>query len=162
MPTGPSIANSGSDEISRRRMLQLVAASLVVVSGCSVFRTTSELEEAREELRALLGELADGDAERVRLLAIGHRINARANELVGEHRAFIRNFNNLAANRDVTTDELTSLVADYEARRIWLRDDLLRLQDSMKAALSADEWERVLDILNRKGGAITEKARVAG
>mgnify|MGYP001812594556 CR=1 FL=1 len=156
------IANSGTANVSRRRMLQLVAASLAVVSGCAVFRSTSELDEAREDLRALLGELADGDAERVQLLAIGNRIDTRANELVGEHRAFIENFNGLAANRDVTADELTSIVADHEARRVWLRNDLLRLQDRMKAALPADEWERTLEILNRTGEAVAGQAKAGG
>ena len=152
---------SETQNISRRRVLQLAAASMVVVSGCSIFRTTSELDEARDELRALLGELADGEGEEVRLLAIGKRIDTRANELVDEHVAFIENFNKLAANRDVTAGELTDLVGDYEKRRVWLRNDLLRLQDSMKAALPADEWERVLGIMNRKGEVIAGRAKVS-
>ena len=150
-----------SRNISRRRILQLAAASLLVVSGCSIFRTTSELDEAREELRALLDELANDGGAEVRLLTLGRRIDTRASELVDEHQAFIENFNKLAANREVTADELATLVNDYETRRIWLRDDLLRLQDTMEAAMSDDEWERVLRILNRKGEAIALTAKVS-
>ena len=153
---------SETHNFSRRRLLQLAAASLVVVSGCSVFRTTSELDEAREELRNLLREIADGEAEEVRLLAIAHRIDTRANELGSEHTAFTENFNELAAKRDVTSDHLTNLVTDYETRRVWLRDDLLRLQDELQAALSDDDWNGVQRIMNRKGEAIAGKAERAG
>ena len=162
MPEPVNTTAGARGDISRRRVLQLAAASMLVISGCSVFRTTSDLEAARDDLRALLTELADGEAETTQLLAIGHRIDTRASELVGEHEAFIENFNKLAASRDVTADELTSMVVDYEARRAWLRNDLLRLQDTLKAALPADEWTSALGILNRKGEAIAGSAKAGG
>jgi len=92
--------------VRRRRILNLAAASLLLVSGCATFWGGSGLDTYQEELRRLLDDLAGNFGEQVRLTSIARRIEIRSHGLVAEHREFVNTLNSLMSTRDVTEVQL--------------------------------------------------------
>lgn len=141
--------------INRRQLVGLAAASLLVVTGCSTFRRSSDPEKQLDELRNLLDEIAENHGEQVRLASIARRIEIRARELVSENQEFVGSFDSLMKTRDVTETQLRWAIDSYSDRRMWLRNDLLQLQDELHQALEPDEWAEVVEILNHASHSLT-------
>ena len=96
------------------------------------------------------------------LAAIAAKIGEQARSLVGAHEEFASDFNRQAADRDVSEDMLAQLVRDYEVDRLALRNQLLHSQDELHAAVPAEVWPDVLEVLNRKfSGLGPRRAREA-
>ena len=55
--------------------------------------------------------------------------------------------------------ELKRIGSEYQARRITLRNDLLRLQDELRAELTAEEWDKVVDALNKKAKSVAREVK---
>ncbi len=142
--------------VSRRDALRvsLASAALLVVAGCQAGGRSKQLESASEELRRTIKGMSENDVERVRLASIARRLEARSRELLVDYREFQADFDTLSINRDVSSSELSRMTDEYQARRIAGRNDLLRLQDDLRAELTADEWDEVVDVLNRKAQSI--------
>ena len=143
--------------VSRRDALRvsLASAALLVVAGCQAGgRSIAQLESASKELRKTIEGMSENDVERVRLASIARRLEARSRELLVDYREFQDDFDTLSINRDVSSSELSRMTDEYQARRIAGRNDLLRLQDDLRAELTADEWDEVVDVLNRKAQSI--------
>ncbi|MGI9343609.1 MAG: hypothetical protein ACR2QV_12230 [Gammaproteobacteria bacterium] len=136
----------------------LAIASMLVISGCAIRRSETDLEAYRAELRDLLASLASNDADEVTLLSIAQRISIRSGDLVAEHEEFAVSFGALMGERDATEEQLADMVDQHQDRRKWLRDDLLRLQDELHAQLGPDEWVEVTAVLNRKAPAVSGAA----
>ncbi len=141
-------------KINRRQLVGLAAASLLVVTGCSTFRRSSDLEKQRDKLKNLLDEIAENHGEQVRLASIARRIEIRARELVSESQEFIGSFDSLMSTRDVTEAQLRWAINSYSGRRKWLRNDLLQLQDELHQSLEPDEWAEVVEILNHSSHSL--------
>ena len=76
--------------------------------------------------------------------------------MVAEQVEFLVSFDSLLSERDVTEAQLSQTIDTYSNRREWLRNDLLYLQDELHAALTAEEWTDVVEVLNRAGKAVAE------
>lgn len=142
----------------RREFLNLAVASMVLVSGCATFTRGSDLEEYQDELRRFLEDTGENQGEQLWLASIARRIEIRSNELVAEHQEFVGTINSLMSTRDVTEEQLSQSVDSYSRRRMWLRDDLLQLQDELHSALAPDEWEEVISLLNRTGREVARSS----
>ena len=139
--------------LSRRRVLRLAAASVLLVAGCATFRQGSDLDAAMSDLDGLVDEIA-GNGEQVWLASIVRRIEIRARDLVAEHREFVDSFDHLLREHAVGEAQLNQLIKAYARRREWLRNDLLRLQDELHASMTPDDWAEVVQVLNRTGKAV--------
>ena len=104
------------------------------------------------ELDRLLDEMND-DQQR-RLADIAQRIQARARELAGEHRTFTDSFDRMLTAHDTTEAQLERLTADYNRQRRIKRNELLRLQDELHAAVTPDDWSDIVRALNRAGQSL--------
>ena len=104
------------------------------------------------ELTQLLSEL--DDIEQQQVTAIAQRIQARARELVDEHRSFTDSFDRELSAYGTTEVQLQQLVDDYSRRRLQKRNDLLHLQDELHAAMTPDDWSKVVHVLNRAGKSL--------
>ena len=140
--------------ISRRQALKLAVSSVLLITGCTSMRSGSGLDSAVDELNSLLDETVT-DSEYTLLSAIAGKIENRARQLVAEHKTFTDNFDRLLSTYDTEEAQLKQLVEGYVIRRKGLRDDLLRLQDELHFAMTPDEWDRVVQVLNRTGDAIS-------
>ena len=60
---------------------------------------------------------------------------------------------------EVSSAELKRMGSEYQARRITLRNDLLRLQDELRAELTAEEWDDVIDALNTKAKSVSREIK---
>lgn len=140
--------------ISRRQALKLAVSSVLLITGCTSMRSGSGLDSAVDELNSLLDETVT-DGEYTLLSAIAGKIENRARQLVAEHKTFTDNFDRLLSTYDTEEAQLKQLVEGYVIRRKGLRDDLLRLQDELHFAMTPDEWDRVVQVLNRTGDAIS-------
>ncbi len=143
----------------RTFILGLVAAAVLLCSGCARLRAGSELEQAYADLNARLEQAGTKDPQQLTRLA--REIRNRSTELLANYNDFVRRFNQLASDRSVGTAQLQQLVADYEAERLQIRHQLLELQDQLHAALPNDAWPEVQKILNRKGRQLTSPNRGA-
>jgi Spy/CpxP family protein refolding chaperone len=112
------------------------------------------------ELNQLLTEL--DDTEQLQVTAIAQRIQARASELADEHRSFTDSFDRQLSTYDTTEAQLQQLVDDYNRRRQLKRNDLLHLQDELHAAMTPDDWSRVVRVLNRAGKSLAAYTLQAG
>ena len=139
-------------QLDRRRLLKLAAAAMLVATGCTGARRASDLDTAMTELNQLLAGL--DDTERHKVTAIAQRIQVRARELADEHRSFTDNFDRQLSTYDATEAQLQQLVDDYNRRRPLKRNDLLHLQDELHAAMTPDDWSRVVRVLNRAGKSL--------
>jgi hypothetical protein len=131
---------------------------MLVISGCANLRRGSDLDAYQMELRDLLEGMADDDADEVALLSVAQRISIRSRDLVAEHQEFAASFAALMSERDATEEQLADMVGRHQDRRQWLRDDLLRLQDELRAQIGPDDWADVSAVLNRKAPAVSGSA----
>jgi hypothetical protein len=138
--------------------VSLVTAATLVVTGClSPERSGPDLASAQRQLKRALDDVADDEVARTRLYSIAEQIERRARQLVEEHEAFLVRFDELSRNRGTTESELMDLVDSVAVRqRTALRDDLLRLQDELRAEVTRDDWAIVAEVLNGSGGRIHE------
>jgi ElaB/YqjD/DUF883 family membrane-anchored ribosome-binding protein len=135
--------------MTRREFMICVAASaLLVASGCATFRRGSEVDAALGELESLLSQFGDADEEE--LMAIAERIGHNVRALLDKHERFGEEFNARARDRSVSDESLQELANDYEAGRVMLRNELLRVDQELFAALPVDANADVLELLNRK------------
>ncbi len=142
--------------LSRRTFLVGIAGSaLLLANACALFRPRSELDIALEELESILSQVDSENDDEV--MAIASKIKAQATRLLETHEAFAKDFNRMAADRQVTEGALVELAKEYDARRLAQRDELLRSQDELHAAVPEDAWEEVLAVLNRKGRAVVPR-----
>ena len=151
-----SFQDGSATQLSRRQVLKLGVAAVLLVSGCATFRRESDLDGALGDLDQALAEL-EPDAKRARVVSIAERIETRARELVAEHRDFVDRFDQLLGEHDVPEAQLTEMIDARSGRRITLRNDLLLLQQELHDALSPGEWNEVVEILNRTGRAVGSK-----
>lgn len=96
------------------------------------------------------------------MVAIAEKISAQSHALLETQRDFTEDFNRKAADRTVHDESLVKLVNDYEADRLARRDTLLQTQDELHAAVPADAWPDVLEVLNRKSLALAPKRGMEG
>ena len=146
--------------VSRRDAIRisLAAASLLIVAGCQS-NSAKALESATRDLRKTLDGMAANDVQSARLASISRRLESRSRELMEDHLEFQGNFDTLSILPEVSSADLKRLGTAYQARRITLRNDLLRLQDELRVELTAEEWEKVVDALNKKAKSVTRDIR---
>ena len=53
--------------------------------------------------------------------------------------------------------EILQLARDYEGDRLRYRNAMLAAQDELRAAVPADVWPDVLEVLSRKGSALVPR-----
>lgn len=138
--------------VSRRSVLKLAVASILVIAGCTNIRGESDLDAAVSELSQLVKAM--DDKEQQHITAIVRRIQEQANGLADEHRAFTDSFDRLLAAYDATGTQLQQLVESYNKHRVLKRNELLHLQDELHAAMNPDDWAEVVRVLNRAGKSL--------
>ena len=75
---------------------------------------------------------------------------------------FSSDFNAQAAIRETDADALGQLVAEYDQRRLALRNQLLERQHELRSEVPEELWPEVLEMLNRKRQALVpQRARGA-
>jgi len=152
----PAKNSGGQVAINRRAFLiGLGASAMMVISGCATSRNSSEMDTAFADLEVLLNQSGGSNAEQ--LTSIARRIRDQSREFLNANQTFITAFNAQASSRSATREELQQLVDNHEVERQALRSKLLHLQDELHAALPADAWREVLDVLNRKAETIAAK-----
>lgn len=139
--------------LNRRQVLRLAVTSVLLVSGCASMNGSSDLDAATNDLSSVLKNVGD-NGEQEQLVSIARRIESTARELGAEHREFVNRFDSLLSEYDTTEAQLKQLIEAYAKRRKLLRDALLHLQDELHAAMTPDEWARVVQVLNRTGKAL--------
>ena len=144
---------------NRRQFLNvgLASAALMALTGCATFRgSKSDLDKATTDLRKLL-EGFEGDAARqARLASIGHRIENRCREVIELKSDFIRRMGDLSRRRETPSAELEALVEDFSARRVRYREELFGVQDELRQALTQEEWDQAVQVLNSGADAFSQ------
>ena len=107
-----------------------------------------------DDLDSLLTSIEDDDS---RLVGLADKIARQSRSLMETHEEFESEFNRLATDRETADDKLLQLVREYDVARLRPRNELLHSQDELRAAVPADAWPDVLEILNRK-----QRARAPG
>ena len=97
------MARDSDIDPQRRELLRLMLAASLIVTGCTGFRSDTELELYQEQLRALLDSLAEEPVERIQLASIGRRIEIRSRDLVAEHAEFRESFDSLMRTRGASS-----------------------------------------------------------
>jgi hypothetical protein len=147
--------------ISRRDFnIGIVISASLVASGCASLRSGSDLDAAYADLENLLNQVEGTDNSA--LISIAENMREISSKLLNMNRDFESDFNQKAADRDVTDKSLTMLVREYEVNRTELRSELLRTQDELHAAVPVDAWPDVLDVLDRKSQAIVPTRGIEG
>ena len=138
--------------VGRRDAIRITLATAAswVVAGCQSSGSRSDFDAASKDLRKTLDGVATSDQERARLASIARSLESTARELLDDYAKFQTDFDALAVDRDTPTADLDSMSRQFQARRIAQRDDLLRLQDELRGELTAEEWDAVVETLNRK------------
>ena len=142
--------------VTRRDALRisLAAASLLVIGGCRSTGSTKQLDKANKDLGKALDQVADNDVQQKELASIARRIHVKVREMIEDHREFRTDFDTLSAKRGVKSEELLRIGREFQKRRVAWRDAVLRLQDELRAAVTAEEWNEVVAVLNRKAEAV--------
>ena len=156
-------ADYGSEDaapgVNRRQFLNigLASATLLALSGCASVRgpKKSDLDKATTDLRNLLESFEGDGARQARLASIGHRIENRCREVIELKADFIRRMGDLSRNRETPSSELTALVEDFSVRRVKYREELLGVQDELRQALTKEEWDQAVAILNSGADAFS-------
>ena len=137
--------------VNRREFLTvgLAGAALLALTGCASFRgSKTDLDKATTDLRNLLNGFEGDGARQARLASIGHRIENRCREVIELKADFIKRLGDLSRRRETPSSELTALVEDFAVRRATYRDELLGVQDELRQALTREEWDQAVQVLN--------------
>ena len=138
--------------VNRREFLNLgvAGAALLALTGCGTFRGSkkSDLDKATTDLRNLLEGFEGDGARQARLASIGHRIENRCREVIELKTDFSRRLDALSRRRATPSAELTALVEDFSVRRATYRKELLGVQDELRQALTREEWDQAVQVLN--------------
>ena len=138
--------------VNRREFLNvgLAGAALLTLTGCASFRGSkkSELDKATTDLRKLLAGFEGDGARQARLASIGHRIENRCREVIELKSDFTRRLMDLSRRRETPSAELRALVEDFSDRRATYRKELLGVQDELRQALTREEWDQAVQVLN--------------
>jgi hypothetical protein len=148
--SGPCLEATPSG-VSRREFFNvgLAAAALLALTGCASFRgSKSDLDKATTDLRKLLEGFEGDGARQARLASIGHRIENRCREVIELKSDFTRRLAALSRRRETPSAELTALVEDFSVRRATYRKELLGVQDELRQALTREEWDQAVQVLN--------------
>ena len=146
--------------ISRRDFLtvSLAAAALLALSGCASFRSSkSDLDQATTELRKLLESFEGDNARQARLASIGHKIENRCREGIELVSDFTQKVQALSRRQETPSSELNALEEDYSVRRVKYREKLLGVQEELRQALTREEWDQTVQILNSGADAFSKK-----
>ncbi len=144
--------------LSRREMLRitLAASALLLVAGCGMFRKSeSDLDKAFTTLREALDEIATDADRQDRLALLAEQIEKACRALTDEHDAFVEQFEGDARQRDTSSSDLEQVVEGFAERRTEHRNQLLVLQDELRAELTEQEWPMALEALNQTQEAYT-------
>jgi len=142
----------GSKALDRREALRIALATsaLLLVSGCGSFRKSeSSLDKAYRNLHETLDAIATDDIRQDRLVSIARQIEKHCQELTREHDEYRHQFDALSSKRDTTSSELTELTDGFATRRTAERDELLRIQDELRAELTEQEWTTAVKALDQ-------------
>jgi len=150
-----------STPLSRRQALKIAISSVLLIGGCASVSSSSDLDTAVSELNNLINEV-DTDNDRTLISSIASKIKNRASVLVAEHKIFITDFERLLSHYNATENQLKHLAETYATRRRQLRDELLHLQDELHAAMTPQEWDKVVRVLNQTGKAIAAYTLTSG
>ena len=148
-----AIQHKPSTLLSRRRVLKLAVASVLLISGCAGTPDRSDLDTAMSDLSEVLDQI-DANGTHDKLVSIARQIQNLARKLAVEHQSFIDNFERLLNEYDTTEAQLKQLIETHASKRVSKRNDLLHLQDELHAAMTPDEWARVVQVLNEAGNAL--------
>ena len=147
----PGFGNMASS-VNRREFLNvgLAGAALLALTGCATFQglKKSDLDKATTDLRKLLEGFEGDGARQARLASIGHRIENRCREVIELKSDFTQRFADLSRRRETPSAELKALVEDFSVRRATYRDELLGVQDELRQALTREEWDQAVQVLN--------------
>jgi len=144
--------------VNRREFLNvgLAAAAMLAFTGCASFRgSKSDLDKATTDLRNLLNGFEGDGARQARLASIGHRIENRCREVIELKSDFTRRMGDLSRRRETPSSELTALVEDFSVRRATYRKELLGVQDELRQALTREEWDQAVQVLNSGADAFS-------
>ena len=141
-----------SPGVNRREFMNvgLGVAALLALTGCGTFRGSkkSDLDQATTDLRKLLAGFEGDGPRQARLASIGHRIENRCREVIELKTDFIQRLAALSRQRETPSAELTALVEDFSVRRATYRKELLGVQDELRQALTREEWDQAVQVLN--------------
>ena len=146
--------------INRRDFLtiSLTAAALVALSGCASFRgSKSDLDQTTTDLRKLLESFEGDSARQARLASIGHKIEERCREGIELVSDFTQKVQAISRRRETPSSELNALEEDYSVWRAKYREELLGVQEELRQALTREEWDQTLQILNSGADAFSKK-----
>ena len=138
--------------ISRREILRIALATsaLLLVGGCAMIRKSdSDLDKAFGNLRTTLDEIATDADQQERLIAIAGQIEKACRDLTDEHDAFVEQFEGDARQRNTSSWDLEQVVEEFAGRRTKHRNQLLVLQDELRAELTEQEWTTAVEALNQ-------------
>jgi hypothetical protein len=148
--SGPCLEATPSG-VSRREFFNvgLAAAALLALTGCATFRgSKSELDVATTDLRNLLDGFEGDGAQEARLASLGRRIENRCREITEEYIDNRKRFDALSRRKETSSAELNALLEGFSARRVEYRQELLRAQDELRQALTREEWDQAVQVLN--------------
>ena len=138
--------------VNRREFLNvgLAGVALLALTGCATFQGSkkSDLDKATTDLRKLLEGFKGDGARQARLASIGHRIENRCREVIELKSDFTQRFADLSRRRETPSAELKALVEDFSVRRATYRKELLGVQDELRQALTREEWDQAVQVLN--------------
>jgi hypothetical protein len=145
--------------VSRRDFLtvSLAAAALLALSGCASFHgSKNDLDQATTDLRDLLDGFEGDGARHDRLMSISRTIEIRCREGIELTSDFNRRVHALSRRRETRSSELTALEINYSVRRAKYREKLLGIQEELRQALTKEEWDQALQILNSGTDAFSQ------
>ena len=148
--------------LNRRKFLTtgLSGTALLTLTGCSTFKgSKSDLDVVTSELRDLLESFEGDGARKIKLSALGLRIENRCQEVTQGYLSFRQRLEEKANNREIPTEKLESLIDEFTSWRERYRDELLDAQDELRQALTEEEWTKTVKILNAGSEAFSEKTK---
>ena len=152
--SGPFVdpgADASASNVSRREFLNvgLAAAALGLLMGCAKFRRSqSDLDVAISDLRKTLDGFEGDGARQAHLASLGRRIENRCREVTEEFFDVRQRLDVLSRQQETSSAELNALVEDFATRRVKYRDELLGVQDELRKALTKEEWDQTVQVLN--------------
>jgi hypothetical protein len=125
-------------------VILLVCAGSLTIAGCGAKETKQqEVERYSQNLREAVSSHVPEEQRRAQMLSIVDQMEALYRRFDQETADFVERYRKLNADYDATRPAFDQLFAEYGAKRIKARSEVLDLHFRLASLATADEWDTI-------------------
>jgi hypothetical protein len=122
----------------------LACAAALLVQGCGGKKDKDQaFGQYSEDLKEVVSAQVQDEKRRAQMLVIVDELQTVYRQFSQDTADLVASYRKLNANYDAPRNAFNRLFADYGAKRVRARDEVLELHFQLAALATAEEWDRI-------------------